>query len=117
MIRRPPRSTLFPYTTLFRSSVVLSSNGTASYTPGSTFATLARGQSATDIFHYTISDGHGSTSTATDTVTVTGVGGIASSSGFSVPTTGSDSNDGSFPHPFASPAQAQSATRSEDRRA
>src|SRR2546430_6528393 len=26
MIRRPPRSTLFPYTTLFRSQVVLNSN-------------------------------------------------------------------------------------------
>src|SRR5256884_2931871 len=27
MIRRPPRSTLFPYTTLFRSNVVLLANG------------------------------------------------------------------------------------------
>src|SRR5438105_8646741 len=27
MIRRPPRSTLFPYTTLFRSAVWLNSNG------------------------------------------------------------------------------------------
>src|SRR2546429_10024418 len=27
MIRRPPRSTLFPYTTLFRSSVTVSDNG------------------------------------------------------------------------------------------
>src|SRR2546428_6015146 len=31
MIRRPPRSTLFPYTTLFRSSVTLNANGTFSY--------------------------------------------------------------------------------------
>src|SRR5687767_15667604 len=30
MIRRPPRSTLFPYTTLFRSSVRPSSSGRAS---------------------------------------------------------------------------------------
>src|SRR5436309_9416640 len=31
MIRRPPRSTLFPYTTLFRSSVILcAANGTFS---------------------------------------------------------------------------------------
>src|SRR2546426_6571768 len=29
MIRRPPRSTLFPYTTLFRSQVFLKSIGTA----------------------------------------------------------------------------------------
>src|SRR2546427_2011568 len=28
MIRRPPRSTLFPYTTLFRSHVVLAPQGT-----------------------------------------------------------------------------------------
>ena len=28
MIRRPPRSTLFPYTTLFRSDVVFTWNGT-----------------------------------------------------------------------------------------
>src|SRR2546426_9018818 len=30
MIRRPPRSTLFPYTTLFRSTVASSSSGNAS---------------------------------------------------------------------------------------
>src|SRR5256886_4545671 len=30
MIRRPPRSTLFPYTTLFRSSTTRSSSGRAS---------------------------------------------------------------------------------------
>src|SRR3712207_7293000 len=29
MIRRPPRSTLFPYTTLFRSGVVVSGEGAA----------------------------------------------------------------------------------------
>src|SRR6266849_2017288 len=55
-----------------KGSVVLNSNGTASYTPGSAFTTLARGQSATDTFHYTISDGHGSSSTATETVTIAG---------------------------------------------
>src|SRR2546430_16882343 len=31
MIRRPPRSTLFPYTTLFRSLVVLSPDGKVAY--------------------------------------------------------------------------------------
>ncbi len=56
-----------------KGAVVLNSNGTASYTPGSAFATLARGQTATDIFHYTISNGKGQTSTAADTVTITGV--------------------------------------------
>src|SRR5258708_12975456 len=29
MIRRPPRSTLFPYTTLFRSAVIIAGNGPA----------------------------------------------------------------------------------------
>src|SRR2546429_4411048 len=31
MIRRPPRSTLFPYTTLFRSGLVLDHSGSMSY--------------------------------------------------------------------------------------
>src|SRR2546427_3616591 len=36
MIRRPPRSTLFPYTTLFRSLYVVNSgaNSVAAYAPG-----------------------------------------------------------------------------------
>src|SRR3989449_10963748 len=33
MIRRPPRSTLFPYTTLFRSPVVSGGGGSTSYRP------------------------------------------------------------------------------------
>src|SRR3712207_7530014 len=33
MIRRPPRSTLFPYTTLFRSSLSLPPLGSAALTP------------------------------------------------------------------------------------
>src|SRR2546422_8210342 len=34
MIRRPPRSTLFPYTTLFRSRGKYNSNGTVNAIPG-----------------------------------------------------------------------------------
>ena len=71
---------------------------------------------SSDLFHYTISDGHGSVSTATDTVTIagtatTGGGGSATppATGFYVSVTGSDANDGSFAHPFASLAQAQLA--------
>src|SRR2546427_8022986 len=41
MIRRPPRSTLFPYTTLFRSS---------SFTAACALATIAMAQSAPTIF-------------------------------------------------------------------
>src|SRR5256885_9488920 len=35
MIRRPPRSTLFPYTTLFRSTLVMSENAAVTH-PGAT---------------------------------------------------------------------------------
>src|SRR2546430_7478806 len=39
MIRRPPRSTLFPYTTLFRSEVYAAVAGTVSYPTASQLAT------------------------------------------------------------------------------
>src|SRR2546430_13154264 len=39
MIRRPPRSTLFPYTTLFRSDAVSAACGDVPYLVDSTFAT------------------------------------------------------------------------------
>ncbi|MEA3051573.1 MAG: uncharacterized protein QOG72_476 [Sphingomonadales bacterium] len=45
------------------------------------FDALAPGQTATDHFTYTVSDGHGLTSTATVTVTVTGVADGVSSAG------------------------------------
>src|SRR3712207_8107454 len=41
MIRRPPRSTLFPYTTLFRSTRELAEDGRAEYTQA-----VASGQAA-----------------------------------------------------------------------
>src|SRR5947207_10571533 len=40
MIRRPPRSTLFPYTTLFRSCGVLSRSGTPTTSPTAQFEQL-----------------------------------------------------------------------------
>src|SRR2546427_8940457 len=40
MIRRPPRSTLFPYTTLFR-SVSFASDGTGTFSPGTSCNLLA----------------------------------------------------------------------------
>src|SRR5258708_31295898 len=55
MIRRPPRSTLFPYTTLFRST---------------NFETIQGTNTAIDTFSYTVTDNHGHTSTATVTVDV-----------------------------------------------
>src|SRR3989454_2631107 len=44
MIRRPPRSTLFPYTTLFRSSRARATSPSASTAPGS--ASVATGTAA-----------------------------------------------------------------------
>jgi VCBS repeat-containing protein len=53
----------------------LNANGTYSYTLNNDSAAvqaLAAGQTATDVFHYTVSDGHGGAATATLTITVTG---------------------------------------------
>jgi VCBS repeat-containing protein len=46
---------------------------TITWQPYLAFAYLSAGETATDTFQYTVSDGHGGTSTATDTVVVTGV--------------------------------------------
>src|SRR5260370_28942749 len=43
MIRRPPRSTLFPYTTLFRSRLSLSSSYHRCRDPGASFGWTAAG--------------------------------------------------------------------------
>ncbi|WP_242098672.1 VCBS domain-containing protein [Sphingomonas sp. CROZ-RG-20F-R02-07] len=48
------------------------SGGGVTYTPGSAFQYLKDGQTATDHFTYTVSDGHGGTATATETITVIG---------------------------------------------
>jgi len=46
--------------------------GTIGYDPGDAFDFLAAGESATDVFAYTVSDGNGGTDTASVTVTITG---------------------------------------------
>ena len=45
----------------------------AYYSPGTAFAYLSAGETATDTFTYVVSDGHGGTATQTATVTITGV--------------------------------------------
>src|SRR2546425_599301 len=45
MIRRPPRSTLFPYTTLFRSSLVSRSSGESTRTLCKHFTSVSPGTS------------------------------------------------------------------------
>src|SRR3712207_365523 len=40
MIRRPPRSTLFPYTTLFRSRIVLVADNLNTHTPAALYETF-----------------------------------------------------------------------------
>jgi hypothetical protein len=54
-------------------AIVTLSGGQVSYDPGTIFAGLGNGQTATDSFTYTITDAAGLTSTATATVTITGV--------------------------------------------
>src|SRR2546425_13174760 len=46
MIRRPPRSTLFPYTTLFRSQAVTHPERAAESRPPGSFRAVARGRVA-----------------------------------------------------------------------
>src|SRR3712207_1167568 len=41
MIRRPPRSTLFPYTTLFRSRIVLVADNLNTHSPAALYETFA----------------------------------------------------------------------------
>ena len=54
-------------------TVAINADGSVSYTPNAgAFDSLAVGETATDTFTYTISDGHGGTVTGTATVNVTG---------------------------------------------
>ena len=53
--------------------VTLGADGSVSYDPGSIFAGLEAGQTATDTFTYTITDSNGVSTSATATVTITGV--------------------------------------------
>jgi len=59
--------------TLGKVTLVAGSPGTVLYSPGAAFNYLSVGETATDRFSYTVSDGHGGTATSSATVTVTGV--------------------------------------------
>lgn len=52
--------------------VTLNSDGTITYDTDGSFEALAAGETATDQFTYTITDGHGDSATATVTVTIAG---------------------------------------------
>ncbi|MDA5556024.1 Ig-like domain-containing protein [Shimia sp. MMG029] len=54
-------------------SVTNNGDGTFDYDPNSQFESLAVGESATDSFTYTVSDGNGGTDTETATITINGV--------------------------------------------
>ena len=55
-------------------SITVNANGSYTFTPNTTTAkALAAGQTATDGFTYTISDGHGGSDTATITISLAGV--------------------------------------------
>src|SRR5258706_6296375 len=58
MIRRPPRSTLFPYTALFRSTLHLNTDGSYTYQAKANVG-------GTDHFVYSIKDGDSPLSTTT----------------------------------------------------
>ncbi|MBS0560750.1 MAG: tandem-95 repeat protein, partial [Proteobacteria bacterium] len=61
-------------TTGTRGQVIINSTyNTITYEPHQVYAYLSVGETATDTFQYTVSDGQGGTSTATETVTITGV--------------------------------------------
>ena len=60
-------------TTNTTGNVTDNGDGTFSYDPNGSFENLAVGQSATDTFDYTVTDGNGGTATASVTVTITGV--------------------------------------------
>src|SRR3712207_8607629 len=58
MIRRPPRSTLFPYTTLFRSATATTTRSTASASAGSPRTSAQEpqmGRAHVDVWHLTAS--------------------------------------------------------------
>jgi len=52
--------------------LTLNADGSYDYDAGNAFPSLANGETATDSFTYSVSDGHGGVDTATVTVTVTG---------------------------------------------
>ena len=53
--------------------VTINANGMITYNPNGAFESLAAGQTTSDTFVYTISDGYGGLASATVTITVTGV--------------------------------------------
>ena len=68
--------------------LTLNSNGTFSYDPNSVFDDLDSGETASDSFTYTISDGNGGSDTATVNITINGVGNMITG------TTGNDTLNG-----------------------
>jgi VCBS repeat-containing protein len=52
--------------------VTLNSDGSMDYAPNGQFESLKLGETATDTFNYTVSDGNGETDTATVTITIVG---------------------------------------------
>jgi VCBS repeat-containing protein len=75
-------------------SLLIAPNGSYTYTPGDAAKALVAGQSANDVFTYSVSDGNGGTATTTLTIQVNGlndapvIGGVA---------TGNVSEDGTSP--------------------
>ncbi|MEQ9236054.1 Ig-like domain-containing protein [Coleofasciculus sp. E2-BRE-01] len=60
-------------TTNTQGNVTVNADGTITYNPNTAFQDLGAGETSTDTFNYTITDGNQGTNTATVTVTITGV--------------------------------------------
>jgi VCBS repeat-containing protein len=54
-------------------SIVNNNDGSYTYNPGNIFNSLAAGETVTDSFNYTMTDGHGGTVTGTVSITIEGV--------------------------------------------
>lgn len=59
-------------TTGTKGQVTINGDGSVTYDPSGRFDALNAGDTATDTFHYTVSDGHGGSSAASATITITG---------------------------------------------
>src|SRR5258705_12199361 len=85
MIRRPPRSTLFPYTTLFRSQAAGPSPRTATITGTPTFT-----DAGSYTIVWTVNDGTGATNATASTNTVLTIANVNQTPAIAAPATASD---------------------------
>src|SRR5260370_1685797 len=101
----PPTFTIDASTDVTKGKVTNNGDGSFSYDPNGAFASLAAGQTTTDSFLYTVTDGSNAGSTATVTITITGQNGAADTA-----TVASNIHDPGLAHSAAT-SEAASYTR------